>query len=200
MEHHPGLIGPRQDTYIDPRKAHIPGIFPPGLQVVETRKDGIESLYQLGLNAGTLGREALLRLQAGTEGKVEKIMEEIEEIREKREAIGAEREKLKKELSELDVVMAQHEGNHDAALEAFKERYAEEHDNKPPGKKPLKDFEKGYEKKGSGYEKRKISIGRLLEPIPVRIDNTFKEVAKKIAEAEGYLPQLEEIEKQLASL
>ncbi|MBD2095616.1 DUF4157 domain-containing protein [Trichocoleus sp. FACHB-591] len=101
MEHNKEMIGPRQDTYIDPRKAQITQV-PERLHVVEARRDGISSLYKLGLASGKLDRAAKHKIKEDTEKKIEELLNQISKAKQAIDKVDEDEKELRNEKVSLE--------------------------------------------------------------------------------------------------
>ncbi|PWV47753.1 uncharacterized protein DUF4157 [Chitinophaga sp. S165] len=186
MGHNDEMIGARQDTYIDTRKAQLPQVTDERLHVAETRKDGVDSLYMLAFKTDKLdikGLEAMAQFQAA---KISAIDLEIVDL-EKAKAVAEEDIKdTENAILLLRPRITAHYRDYDVQLEQFKKQFAEtSKGNVPPRAKQITQFDKKFDPEGLKDKLEKGLPGKRRQQTPV-IEKKEKEIKEKRKEQEPY--------------
>ncbi|PSL26367.1 eCIS core domain-containing protein [Chitinophaga ginsengisoli] len=190
MGHNDEMIGARQDTYIDTRKAQLPQVTNERLHVAETRKDGVDNLYKLAFNTDKLDDKGLDAMFAFQADKVAEINKEIVELQQAKALAEKDIQDIKDKIVELEPkVKTLYEG-YEAALAEFTKTYQ----GKP---KQLKaQFEKAFDPTGLNdqlIKQQKALPGKIKQQTPI-IDKKKKEITAKQEEQKPYLLLMSEID------
>ena len=211
MEHNEELIGPRQDTYIDPRKAQIPDAGA-RYHVIETRKDSLDSLYKLGLKTGQLGKEGLMRIlndgklkYRAIEDDIKQLENKIQRVASKEKMLGVEFQSKLEELKALDKRYEEYQ-------KSEKSQYLEsEKDGKEDPQKSKKDAPRNFKKEIKKLDKLRDKTKKKLQSLekqqkrakldsPIQIRNLKEKIVKHLKELDILGRELQDVEKQLSNL
>ena len=195
MEHNPGMIGPRQDTFIDPRKAQLPRAGR-RLHVAETRKEGIESLIELGLQSASGPTFSRLTLQQSRRQLRTQLQEQetsIAGLEMKVNRLRAERVVSAKKLEGNTKELAALQHTYDAALSELQAAQREEQPLKNISEPPTEPVEPKKPEMSLKEKKLRAGLGKKLEKLRDTVERN-KIAAKKaetmVREAELSLKDL----------
>jgi len=201
MEHNEGMIGARQDTYLDTRKTQLPQVTGKRLHVVETRKDGIDSLYMLAFVKDQLdikGLEAMIKLQ---ESKIEDIDKQIAVIVKAREKVENDRLVIQHEIEGLKPIVEENTRVYNIELDKFKEEHARKNDNAKPNEHQIKQFNTKYNKKNHAKTKQdqllNTTLPAKLKQLEESIANKEKEIKGKQKEQTPYTLLIQDIKERI---
>jgi chromosome segregation ATPase len=199
MEHNKSMISPRQDTFIDPRKAQIPESGK-RLHVVETRKNNIESLYKLGLKSGKLSKESLEKHAKNLEDKIKEALIKSKDLEIKYKKVDEEILELEVEYEKNGKSILELNKTKPEKVKTYLENYFKEHE-KEPAKSTLVKFEKGLNTEITKLKKRQETIKKQLEKLekdsPIRKENIKEAMQQLDEEIKGYKFEQQEILQQI---
>lgn len=196
MGHNKWMIGPRQDTYIDPRKAQLPDVKE-RLQVVETRRDGLETLYRLAMEAGVLDKKTLGNLVlVYTKKMIDKSLE-IQPLQQKRAKIREEVTALQEEFTRKSLLVAGHDDKYPVALESYKEEYRVLNGQKEPGEKQLSKFKVDYGKEKTKMQARLLTITGQLKKLETEVPIRERNIDIDILKIEEEIRELRDIRMEI---